>query len=218
MRFRILFLAIIFICSCSHLPEIQPVGKPSCKFDQKICSTPFLKGKWQFIHSIQATLPNRKNAFIMGVTNISERTRTINVVMMTVEGLVLFDAQYNGKITINKSIPPFNSTKFANGLMEDIRLIFFKPDGVLQHNGCFNDGYRVCRYQNKAGDNTDIIVKKDNTWTIKKYNKYNRLKRFVKVDSIYKKTRIPQKIEFTGYGSRPYSLTLDLIEAKQLAR
>lgn len=218
MRFRILFLSIVFICSCSHLPEIQPTGKPSCTFDPKICATPFMKGKWQMIHSIQATLPNKKNAFIMGVTNVSERSRTIHVVMMTIEGLVLFDAQYDGKITINKSIPPFDSAQFAKGLMEDIKLIFCKPEGVIQNLGCSNNGSRVCRYSDETGEIVDIIVNSDNTWAIKKYNKYNRLKRFVQVDSIHKKTGVPGKIELKGFGSRQYFLTLDLIEKKYLGK
>lgn len=157
----------------------------------------------------------------MGITNISSETREIKVVIITIEGLVLFDAEYNGEVKIHKSISPFDSKEFANGLMDDIRLIFYKPEGRLDHIGYYTNGLRVCRYKDDEGFVVDINFNKGGSLEIRKYNKYNRLIRLVTIASINGKQRknkaaIHQKIELIGYGRQKYTLMLDLIEAKRL--
>jgi len=222
MKHRIFVLIILFTCSCQSLPAIQSFNQTSDKFDQKLCSHPFPEGTWQFIHSIEAAMPNQKKAFILGITNISSRDKKIRVLMMTIEGLVLFDAICDQELKINKSVPPFDSKEFASGLIEDIKLIFIKPNGEIAQSGYINDGSRVCRYRNNEAHIVDLYLNRDNTWVIKKYTSNNRLIRIVKTVSILKKQReqksfIPQKIELIAYGKHTYSLRMDLIEAKQIS-
>jgi hypothetical protein len=77
----------------------------------------------------------------MGVTELSSDPERIHAVMMTIEGLVLFDALFDGKLTINRGVAPFDSREFAEGLMDDIRLIFFKPAGNAVDAGLTEDGF-----------------------------------------------------------------------------
>ncbi|MBW1641354.1 MAG: hypothetical protein JRJ76_00805 [Deltaproteobacteria bacterium] len=222
MKYKIFVLIILFTCSCKSMPAIQSFNQTSDKFDQKLCSHLFSEGKWQFIHSIESTMPNQKKTFILGITNISSRDKKIRVLMMTIEGLVLFDAEYDQELKINKSIPPFDSNEFASGLIGDIKLIFIKPDGEIVQSGYLKDGSRICRYRDNKGFVIDTNFNQDNTWAIRKYTRNNRLIRMVQTVSILEKqskhkTFLPQKIELIAYGKHKYSLRMDLIEAKQIS-
>ena len=87
----------------------------------------------------------------MGVTVISPEERKIESVIMTIEGFVFLDAYYDQKVVINRGIPPFDSIDFARGMMDDIKLIFFKPEGGLIESGMSDDGSYLCRYKNDYG-------------------------------------------------------------------
>ena len=212
----LIFTALIF-CSCKSLPSIQPFYKEGIK--QKQCFSPFPEGSWQFIHSIEAKMTNRKTAFITGVTNINSRTGKINTVMMTIEGLVLFDAEYDKQIRIHKSISPFDTMNFAAGLMKDVKLIFFHPQGELLAKGYTENGFPICRYHSELGI-VDIVLREDDTWEIREYDPYSRLIRCVKADSLNRQQAnsydIPEKITLVSYGKHEYILILSLIKAKQL--
>ena len=160
---------LLFINSCASLPEMYPAGGPAASEIHAKCSAPFPQDKWQFVHYIEATLPGGKKGFVMGITVISPMTETIECVIMTLEGFVLFDAQYDQGLMINRAISPFDRIEFAKGLMEDIRLIFFKPDGPFVGSGILEDGSPVCRYKNFEGRVIDIITFPDNAWEIRKY-------------------------------------------------
>jgi len=43
---------------------------------------------------------------------------------------VLFEAEAGlGKLKVNRALPPFDSEDFAKNMIEDIKLIFFTPEG-----------------------------------------------------------------------------------------
>jgi len=221
MKRYLFLLVILFICSCRSLPAIQPIGNSLHQFNTQLCSDLYPKGKWQYIHSIEATMPNKKKAFVIGITNISSKDRTINVLMMTIEGLVLFDAKYVKELRIKKAIPPFDSTEFAAGLIEDVKLIFFKPDGMTVQSGYLKDGSNVCRYRDAEDYIIDLYLDQKTEWEIKKYNKHNKLIRHVKSVPITEKqgtnrTSIPPRIELIGFGKHTYSLQMDLLQEKEL--
>jgi len=221
MKYKFVLLIIIFLCSCKSLPIIQPLDAVSAAHDKKSCSNLFPEGNWQFIHSIEATMPNKKKAFIIGITDISSASRKLDVVMMTIEGLVLFNAEYDHELKIKKAISPFDSKEFASGLVEDIKLIFFKPVGTIEKTGYLKDGSRVWRYRDEKGFVIDVEFKKENTCEIRKYNNYHKIIRLVKTSSIFKKEfkskdGISQTIELIATGKSKYSLILDLIGSKKL--
>lgn len=220
MKKVIIIFTIILICSCKSLPAIQPVPTESLTDNNRNCYCPFPEGNWQFIHSIEATMPNGKTAVIIGITNIYSRTGEIKTVIMTIEGLVLFDAEYDKQIRVHKSISPFDTVDFAEGLMKDVKLIFLHPEEGKQQNGYLENGSFVCRYYTENGV-LDIILHEDKTWEIKKYNHHNKLIRSVKTTSVSSNQMargiIPEEIELTSNEKHNYSLMLDLIEARRIS-
>jgi len=219
MKHILLLLSVLgFILSCSSLPQVYPAGGSADPQPARTCRGPFPDGDWQFLHSIEATLPGGKKGFLMGLTVISSSNRSVRCVLMTLEGFVVFDALYDGKITVKRAVTPFDAEAFANGLMEDINLIFFKPTESVITSGFLINGSAVCRYQKSDGRMVDIIDQGKHTWEIKQYLPDYRLVRTVKImstaepDSAGRK-EISDSILLIAHGSSGYSLAMDLVEA-----
>lgn len=209
--------AVLFINSCASLPDMYPADGPDALEIHAKCSGPFLQDKWQFVHYIEATLPGGKKGFVMGVTVISPMTKTVECVIMTLEGFVLFDARHDQGLTTNRAIPPFDRIGFAKGLMEDIRLIFFKPGERFIGSGILEDGSPVCRYQDLEGRTIDIITFQDKSWEIRQYGSDLRLSRTVRAGSPTKadgcQRVIPSRLELKAHGLLGYELSMNLVSA-----
>ena len=214
MKPIILLLSLFgFVISCSSLPLVYPAGDSADPQPGRACRGPFPEGHWQLLHSIEATLPGGKKGFLMGLTVISSSNRTAQVVIMTLEGFVVFDALYDKQITVKRAIAPFDSEVFANGLIEDINLIFFKPSGSIMASGFLKNGTAVCRYQKPGGRIVDIISHGEDNWEIKQYLPDFRLARIVKSIYLADRKGIADKIELNAHGSPGYALVMDLVEA-----
>lgn len=159
---------------------------------------------------------------MLGVTLIRPAEREIHAVMMTIEGLVMFDGRWEaGAVTIDRGVPPFDSLHFARGLLEDIRLVFLPPEGAPSAVGIAEDGTPVCRYEGKGGETVDVIPISDGGWRIDRYADGKRA-RTVRAESVVpiaepEPFSIARKITLTaeGGGAAPdYSLTLTLLEAE----
>ncbi len=222
----ITFLLILLLgtVACTGLPKLDPVNPSIIPEIHKKCSDVFLEGKWRFDHLIEFPMPGNKKSFVMGITVISPEERKIESVIMTIEGFVFLDAYYDQKVVINRGIPPFDSIDFVRGMMDDIKLMFFKPEGSLYESGSCGDGSHVCRYKN--GDNSviDVITKSGCDWEIRQYSPGGTLIKTVKADHCKRVPGSPDKIGFPGriklasFGINRYALAFELIEAKRLIK
>jgi len=224
MKHILLPLSVLgLILSCSSLPKVFPAGDSVDPKPGQTCPGPFPIGDWQLLHSIEATLPGGKTGFLMGLTVISSSNRTARCVIMTLEGFVVFDALYDKQITVKRAIAPFDSEVFANGLIEDINLIFFKPTGSIMTSGFLKSGAAVCRYQKPDGRMVDIISREKDNWEIRLYLPDYRLARTVKNMSakepdLADRKGISDKIELNALVSPGYALVMDLVEAIPLSK
>jgi hypothetical protein len=221
MRNICLLLMILFpVISCVGSPGPVPIeGSLSFDADNR-CKIPFPDRDSQFVHAIQAAMPGGQRAVMIGVTALFPKTGVIECAMMTVEGLVLFDARYDGRMVIRRALPPFDSMTFARGLINDIKLIFFPPDGPLIGSGRSDDGAFICRYRTDSGMTVDIIIHEDHLWEIRQYDRDSRLIRSLETDpdsrgSAGSQNPIPARLKLTAFGPFEYVLTLDLIEARE---
>lgn len=217
-------LVLFFIVSCSGLPRLNPVDPSLLPVIRNKCTTHFPKGNWRFVHSIETTMPNGQKSLVIGVSLIFPAIKTIQSVIMTVEGLVIFDAHHdqNG-LTIHRAIPPFDSKKFARGLMKDVELMFFEPDGRLIEVGAQNGDIDVCRYRdrNQTGSIVDVVVRDNHSWSIRQYSENNSLMRRIdtytcKVSKNDYPPSVPCQMELTAHGAVPYTLYMKLLEAEPL--
>lgn len=208
-------LGVLFLTACAGVPpHIIAVDTALIPETKKTCETAFQKGTWQFAHAIEAILPGGGTSRLIGVTEVSSNPERIHAVMMTIEGLVLFDGLEDGKLTINRGVAPFDSRAFAEGLMEDIRLIFLEPDGEPMGAGITENRFHICRYRVSDDSIVDVMVRPDRMFEIRKYEKEQL---FRKVVAERNSEAIPQNIDFTAYEPANYCLNLRLIRAEKIS-
>ncbi len=222
------------VLGCQGLPRLNPVDGPGSFSYQETCCRPFPQGKWQLLHTIETTFTGGNRGLLMGVTIVSSPDGSVHCILMTVEGLVLFDARFDGRININRGIPPFDSAGFAEGLLRDIRLVFFKPQSPVTRFGRLENGALVCRYGGAAEGWVDILLPGygsqgdgswgDGSWEIRAYRGDGRLTRTVKGAFSEKSSGMTQaghgvladKITLTAHGTPQYVLRMTLVEAVPL--
>jgi hypothetical protein len=177
------------------------------------CPSPFLKEKYRLVHAIETRVAGKTQSAIIGITLADPNTRLVSCAIMTAEGMVLFEAESGpGMLKVNRALPPFDSADFAKNMIEDIKLIFFAPDGKIHNKGNLPDGTTACRYHKENGDWIDVITDKSEGIAIKRYTSDGFLKRQVKFNktagSIY------QSIELQANETFNYSLLMTLIESQ----
>ncbi len=214
------YFLLLVLTSCAALPELHPPEFPE---EIETCNTPFVKGKWQFVHSIEATMPGGNKSFVIGISTISPITGTIESVIMTVEGVVVFEAKYHRSgISVKRGVAPFDSREFAAGLMNDIRLIFFKPESQISETGTLQSGEQVCRHKNSDHSVLDIILDRNGNWEIRQYDENYKLKRRVQARStrqaVTNRSTFPEKLHLTVNGLIGYSLLMELINTESLEK
>jgi hypothetical protein len=224
MKEIVLSLAALLLVanSCARLPQMHPVGGPAASPHEVNCNLPFPQGKWEFVHYIEATLPGGKKGFVTGVTVISPMTGSIDCVIMTLEGFVLFNARSDQGLVVNRALAPFDKIEFAKGLMRDIRLIFLQPDGCFVGAGLLEDGFPTCRYETREGETIDIVTFSDGSWEIRRYGTTRRLTRTIRAShpvraGCFAEGAIPSRLELKAYGLWGYELSMDLVSASRLS-
>ena len=212
---------MLISCSALPLPSLQPADRASRVELPQTCRQLFPNGKWQFVHSIEAVMPGGQRGLVMGVTIISSRNKSAHCVLMTIEGLVVFDARYDQQLVINRAVAPFDHEGFAAGLISDIQLIFFMPEGPLVETGNDPNGASVCRYRNPDGRIIDLVIDADHTRHIRQYNAQERLSRTV--DAFFTKQEpegdgpdFPDRLELKAHDVAGYTLIMDLVDAVPL--
>jgi hypothetical protein len=217
-RLGLLLIVGGLVLSCVGLPTLLPTEGPVPLETNRTCQGIYPTGKWQLLHAIEAELPGSHTGFLMGLTRLSSEERSARCVIMTLEGFVLFDARYDGQIKIERAVAPFDNEAFAQGVMADIRLIFFKPLTAETTAGTLADGAPVYRHRLADGKVIDVIHGENNQWETRLYSSDHRLKRIVKSRLQEKPPAenpcgIADKIELTALGTPGYKLALDLVEA-----
>ena len=215
-RFFFLPVILFVLVGCSGLPRVYPTAAVVAPPIRQACAAVFPGGKWQLLHSIEATLPGGRKGFVMGLSVVSSVDRSVHCVIMTMEGLVLFDAAYDGRLAIKRAVDPFDSKKFAAGLINDIRLIFFRPGGVPVESGRLKSGASVCRYRGADGWIVDVIARRDGSWEVNQYDRRLREIRTVRGYGPTDNAGIFKRIELVARGLSRYALVMDLVEALPL--
>jgi hypothetical protein len=209
-------LGILLLASCAGLPPVTP-GSDALRAVTEEAFAPggvFPDGRWQLLHAIQAELPGGRRLVMMGLTIMSSPGRSCRSVLMTLEGFVVFDGESDGRLTVHRALPPFDSPHFAEGLMEDIRLVFFAPEGPVVARGTLNGGVPVRRYRPPDGGTVDLELLPGDDWRIRRYDASETLTRTVRARrGRGDQNGFPEAVELTAAGAQDYRLTMTLLEA-----
>ncbi len=213
-RLLLIAVTLAMTTACARLPEIQlPKGYAPLPSHVR-CREVFPQGRWQVHHAIEANVPGGGKTVLTGVTVLDSRKRTIETALLTVEGFVLFRGRWDGELTVDRAIAPFDRPGLAEGLMDDLRLLFFAPRGRLCQSGQMTPGERVCRYC-QVDATIDILVRFDAFRQIRQYDARHRLRRTIDIQAMSAVDGAPFAKELTlrRRGLLGYQLNLTLLEA-----
>ncbi len=211
MRRALACLLFPALLSCSGVPRLQPLPGNDRPTHSAQCGAPFLAKGWRLIHSVSGSFPGGGGMTMIGVTWALPAAGRLRCVLMSVEGLVLCDATYDGKLVIKRGIGPFSSPDMVMGMVRDIRLMLFGPAGAPAEVG-LTGGMPTCRYRSDEGV-TDVSSRPDGTVDVVLFTgeRKARTARFSRMRG----DGLPGRIELKAHGPIGYSLLLDLIEAEQ---
>lgn len=213
----VLLALVMFLAACTHLPAIAPVDSDRLLSIQEGCRSHFPRGRWQLVHAINAQLRGGRQATFIGVVVLSSRDRSLDCVLMTLEGMVLFEAAHDGsETTVRRAVGPFDNARFAEGVMADIRMLLFEPQGSVIASGMTAGDIRVCRYRGARETIVDLMASPDGGWQIQQYNARGKVVRHVSGDAADSRGISPRMVIDAGSGRQAYHLSLTLVEATAL--
>lgn len=175
-------------------PRLLPLDEAGREALQNAAG-PVPAGNGRIVHAIEARLPGGITSLMMGVTLVSPSG--LRCVLMTPEGLVLFDAEDpappgppslplssqgrgtgggvsladepppDDDIQVHRAVAPFTGKSFGRGMIADIRMTTFPPNRPPDDIGQDAEGWLVRRYDDGAVV-TDILPTTDG-WILRRY-------------------------------------------------
>lgn len=213
-----LLLVALVLAGCARLPEIRPTEGIATARQVAYCEAIFPQGRWQLVHSLQIRPPVGSEQTVLGVIQLSSQQRTFHCVLMTIEGLVLFEADFDGAVKVQRALPPLEKPGIAEGIVQDIALIFLAPDQPLDAVGFSKNSLGICRYPSAGRGVEDVALKQNGLWEIRLYNQSHRLTRIVSSMSKEEPNAadLPSLVVLKAPGALGYTLKMRLIEATPL--
>jgi hypothetical protein len=211
--FALLAALLLAVGGCAGLPPLKPLDPSQEPAALESCRRPFLTEKYRLVHSLNAGMPGGREGQAIGVLVADPRTGGIQSVLMTIEGLVLFDIEYDRTLIVHRAVPPFDAPAFARRMAEDIGLAFFPPGGKPAAWGREEGGGVVCRFERAGGEIVDVLKAEDGAVEIRLYGAGQELRKKVSIPHL-ERPGLADELEIRGTGWPPYSLHLRLIEAE----
>ncbi|MFH0727451.1 MAG: hypothetical protein V2B19_14070 [Pseudomonadota bacterium] len=223
--FILLTLISSLSSSCARLPQIVSESGSNSVVPIVPLGGIFPSGRWQLTHAIDAIVMGGEKSGLLGVSVLSSSDRTLRCALMTLEGFVLFAGRFDGRLTVERALPPFDRPGFAKGLIDDLILLFFPPEGAIQQTGKLPDGARVSRFGSSWDGTIDVIIRDDHTWSVHKYASRHRIERSIEASDIGgigsgsgsgKGSCFAGRLTLKRHGLSGYQLNLRLVDAVAL--
>jgi hypothetical protein len=212
---RLSLVFLLLLSACAHRPNVQPVDGDRQSRIEADCQSHFLQGRWQLVHTINARLYGGRVAALTGVIVLSTADASIHCVLMTLEGLVLFEAESHGRVSVKRALGPFSNDNFARGVMDDIRFLFFAPEGGIIAAGRFEGDTDGCRFQAARRRTVDLVERPDGGWRMQQDDSFGNPLRTVTADPP-DSTGISHRLTLDAHGRHAYRLSMTLVEAIRL--
>jgi len=216
-RLFLLPLIAVLMMACHSLPPLMPAEQTPADMET-VCEAAFVHRAWRMVHTITMDLPGRRKGVMLGVVSLAPAANTIEAALLSIEGLRLFEARDDGALTIRRALPPFDRPALAEGMMQDIRLLFFAPQGGLIATGTRPSGNPACRYALEDGY-LDVTRTPEGVYLLERYDRRQRMIRRAEIKRCRpagagESGAVPCHIHLEAMGANAYQLDLDLVEAR----
>ncbi len=217
-----LFLsAWLMLTGCGGIPALSafdPVQPPEMLEN---CQRIFPTRPAQFLHRIETRMPGGHLMVMLGLTQVTPHTRRLHAILMTPEHLVVFEGFAAESIQVQRSLPPFDTKAWAEGLFADIGLFLLAPQGERPITGLTAEGRQVCRYYPPDGRTIDIILENQRPQHIHEYDTHgNSVRRislaYPAIDDFQTEMCYPSRLELNVSGYPSYTLNLMLLQMEPL--
>ncbi len=215
-RLPLICALALSLCGCSRLPELTPPSGALRTEATGFCLRPFPTRPWRAVHTIHISGPFGHESAVIGVTVVDPSSRSIRAVILSLEGITLFDASSRAEeITVHRAVPPMDREGFPEGLMHDVSLIFLVPQGILSQTGRNDEGRQVCRWREGPSGTTDLIFDGPDEWRILRYDNDHAVRRELEAEALPGEP-LAVRIRFSCRGVAGYSLDLGLLGTESL--
>jgi hypothetical protein len=144
--FNVVFL-VLALTACAVIPPYKPLSPQG----GVTCPGLFPSKSFWVVHQIDMKSVRIGEGVFIGAAKVEPLKAALHTVLMNVEGMVLFEAEYeNGDIKIISAFPPLNDPAFARGLMADVLFALLKPACGPVEQGVDEQGLTACRWAAEA--------------------------------------------------------------------
>ena len=214
IRRKVLDICLLgfFILSIGCVPKSKTTLSPGSPDDLPGCYAIFPAEPWESVHRIEATIRGGSSS-LLGVTKGEPSERTLQSLLLSPEGFVLFDAERREDgVVIRKAVPPFDSPAFASGLAEDVTLLFLRPKAKPTAWEKEKNGTMICKWKGPDNSQTEITGSMDRSWQILRSDEYGEVTKEIVLSGPFL-NGLASRIEYRGFKPVPYTLRMTLIQA-----
>ncbi|MBN1381804.1 MAG: hypothetical protein JXA41_09030 [Deltaproteobacteria bacterium] len=206
----IAFLVSI-LTSCAAVVTYEPLKPPS---PGAVCPTIFPETDFRAVHRIEiSSARSGKSAFI-GAVKCEPDKSTLHAVLMSAEGMVIFEAAVKkGAFRIISAFPPLDDSVFARGLMADVSFLLLKPAGMPMETGLDRQGLMTCRWSAAAGGVIEQSMMRAGAVRIRRYNQAGRITKEALALPPFDRG-LPVAMHLKVSGPVKYFIDLKLLEVK----
>ena len=224
MKSLFFLVLLLLTASCAGkqsacLPNLNPLEFHDEGEERQLrqrCAQNFVAGHWQLVHSITFQLTGGSGATVIGVSVLEGGI--LKCALLSVEGVVLFEAVLDRDLAVNRALPPFDHPEFARGLMRDVQNIFLPPSAHPPQTGIVVSGEAVCRYVAEEGQTVDLFLSEDGSSRMHIYGPDQRRTRTIvrQGSGSAAAGMIPETLKLIAPGRKGYTLTMKLISAEPI--
>lgn len=213
-----LLVAGLAAAGCAGLPRIRPAAAAARLRLADRCAALLPARPLRAVHAIDAELPLDGASSLLGVSLIDPSGRRLRAVLISVEGLTLFDASAGpAGLRIHRAVPPLDDPEFGLGLVADVGLLLLRPPGEPVAVGRRAGGRGVCRYRGGAGGWIDLLpAAAAAPARIERWGADRRLRRSAELSRGRDPHGLARRVELSAPGLAGYRLVLELLEAEPL--
>ncbi len=212
---RISLVLVLLLSACANMPQIQPADADRQSRVEAGCQSHFLQGRWQLVHTINAHLYGGQQVTLTGVIVLTPADTSFHYVLKTSDGFVVFEAVDHGLVGVRRSFGPFANDNFVKRVMDDIRFLFFEPEGGFIAAGKFEDDNDGCRYQAAQHRTVDLVELPDGGWQMQQLDQFGYPLRKVTAGPP-DENGISHQLSLESGRRHAYRLLMTLVEAVRL--
>lgn len=217
---RTTFLGLFLLLGAACQPLLRPDPSPGSLIppDAESCSIPYPKNSFRAIHAIDIALPGSQQSAVIGIIIADLSSGRLRTTLLSLEGLVLFDATSVNRVTkIHHALPPLDTGAFAENLVTDVKFLFWPENSTANISAWRKDGTTTCRRTISPACILEAVSDGSGARILRQYDEKGKLIREAAASGPVSKEGFFQKMRLKVHpGMGDYSLSLELVEGESI--